>query len=625
MRSHATEMFVLLGGWNLSAMGGQRDPNGFSGSPRIVCDRNSCELNFGWAASYIFVILGYLGSSVPATRPVCPSHGLPMWRIAWCLATLLPCCAIAQIPGLEQTCDARPISKKVEDWCDRSCTQLLAFLRMRADFEAIDFNVYKAANAMNTWSSCPTAHRGILLARIADQLRKLPQSPDGLDAARRLLMNTEYIARAYVMDINITGYLASGTSYAPWFHMGIIHNLITEKYPEIFDMAEPQRAPEGRQELLQSLEHYLSLDAPSHSPLEKRGKLSSLDMAVARFAEADFIRITRAPGVLGHGGEESANREKMEGLLNLGQKHLQQAYRHNKARAPPSWSHLHGVLTTVGRSQVPLFDILDRLDSQVIEGIHLRDSVTHESKSFLVHLLPTRNVESNHVRSVIDLHCDRVFRDIVAEHRGQPITVVEVGAHLGGCILHALTHSHSKSRGLAIDAYAPAVAALRRTAVSNEMEERLTVVEHFVCANDDRKFSLVFSETGVLSQPGWEDVSDVNVSGERSSVVECTSLDSLLQEHSFEEVDILRLSVLGREYDALRSAERFLAAGKVKVVAASVLRDNYAPKDMAKMLLRYGYTLTFDASVDEDVVKILSDRELIPEGTLTLVARRAKS
>ena len=28
-----------------------------------------------------------------------------------------PCCAKAQIPGLEQTCDARPISKKVEDWC----------------------------------------------------------------------------------------------------------------------------------------------------------------------------------------------------------------------------------------------------------------------------------------------------------------------------------------------------------------------------------------------------------------------------------------------------------------------------------------------------------------------------
>eukprot|EP00438_Fugacium_kawagutii_P027185 Skav219557 [mRNA] locus=scaffold3801:21398:22018:+ [translate_table: standard] len=74
-------------------------------------------------------------------------------------ATLWPLC-LAQIPGLEQKCDAKPISKKVEEWCDRTCTQLLAFLRMRAPFEAIDFNIYNAADAMNTWSSCPSAHRG---------------------------------------------------------------------------------------------------------------------------------------------------------------------------------------------------------------------------------------------------------------------------------------------------------------------------------------------------------------------------------------------------------------------------------------------------------------------------------
>jgi len=49
----------------------------------------------------------------------------------------------------------------------------------------------------------------------------------------------------------------------------------------------------------------------------------------------DFIRITRAPGVLGHGGEESAERAEMERLLSLGQKHLQQAYRHNKALGCP--------------------------------------------------------------------------------------------------------------------------------------------------------------------------------------------------------------------------------------------------------------------------------------------------
>lgn len=35
---------------------------------------------------------------------------------------------------------------------------------------------------------------------------------------------------------------------------------------------------------------------------------------------------------------------------------------------------------------------------------------------------------------------DRVFKDLVLEHRGQPVTVVEVGAHLGG----AMTCQHAK-------------------------------------------------------------------------------------------------------------------------------------------------------------------------------------
>ena len=47
------------------------------------------------------------------------------------------------------------------------------------------------------------------------------------------------------MGLLPSGYLASGTSYAPWFHMGIIHHLLKEKFPEIFEMAEP-RLPEGR-------------------------------------------------------------------------------------------------------------------------------------------------------------------------------------------------------------------------------------------------------------------------------------------------------------------------------------------------------------------------------------------
>ena len=40
---------------------------------------------------------------------------------------------------------------------------------------------------------------------------------------------------------------------------------------------------------------------------------------------------------------------------------------------------------------------------------------------------------------------------------------------LPGCILHALSQLPPSTRALAIDAYGPAVAALRRTAASNGM------------------------------------------------------------------------------------------------------------------------------------------------------------
>ena len=46
------------------------------------------------------------------------------------------------------------------------------------------------------------------------------------------------------------------------------------------------------------------------------------------------------------------------------------------------------------------------------------------------------------------------------------------------------------------------------------------------------------------------------------------------------QVDLLRIHVLGREYDALRSGERFFAEGKVTTVAASISQMNSKPGSM---------------------------------------------
>lgn len=175
-------------------------------------------------------------------------------------------------------------------------------------------------------------------------------------------------------------------------------------------------------ELLKEVVHYLSLDAPSHPPLQQEqlrgtrsfqsmsllfdglisfsfgvvcslpGSLSSLDLAVARFAEAetwacqksasmsrpvpfhtfpslgpcpcpvffvakDFIRITKAPGVIGHGGVEDVHRDQMEHLISLGQKYLQQAFRHNKVEKRRGCAELACLLYLSKQSMMALAEL----------------------------------------------------------------------------------------------------------------------------------------------------------------------------------------------------------------------------------------------------------------------------
>lgn len=55
----------------------------------------------------------------------------------------------------------------------------------------------------------------------------------------------------------------------------------------------------------------------------------------------------------------------------------------------------------------------------------------------------------------------------------------------------------------------------------------------------------------------------------------------MLRAEGFQEVDLLRVSVLGREYAALLSAEQWLRSGRVRAMALSVLRDSLEPAGMA--------------------------------------------
>eukprot|EP00439_Symbiodinium_sp_Y106_P038632 s2594_g4.t1 len=166
-----------------------------------------------------------------------------------------------QLPGFDRRCDDRPTTEQVEKWCETNCIRLLAFLRMRSEFKSVDFNLYNAANAMNTWSSCPSAHRGLLLARAVDKIEGLPLTEGGRELARKVVLSTEYLARDFVLGVNLTGYLMSGTSYAPWFHIGKVYAAVKEKFPDILQvMGEPP--PSARRSvLLATLKSYLEQDS----------------------------------------------------------------------------------------------------------------------------------------------------------------------------------------------------------------------------------------------------------------------------------------------------------------------------------------------------------------------------
>lgn len=151
-----------------------------------------------------------------------------------------------------------------------------------------------------------------------------------------------------------------------------------------------------------------------------------------------------------------------------------------------------------------------------------------------------------------------------------------------GCVLHALTHLPPSTRALAIDAYGPAVAALRRTAEANGLQQQLAVVEKFICLDATRRYAVNLMATGpTLLQPAWREASD-----SQTGAAECGSLEAVFQQQGVGQVDLLRIHVLGREADALRSGERFFASGQVKQVAATVSQSSVDPGGMALMLYR---------------------------------------
>ena len=163
-----------------------------------------------------------------------------LWRLTW-LFCLKPK-ELRLVPVLSEDseqCNSVPRSPETTLWCQTSCQQLLAFVRMRMPYGTMDFQVLRRANEMNTWSVCPSAFRSIVFARLAEEIEGLGQGD--LKVAQERLVAAEFAAREFVFT-NISGYLEAGTSFAPWFHLNCVFGAL-----ERFSEALPERKELSKQ------------------------------------------------------------------------------------------------------------------------------------------------------------------------------------------------------------------------------------------------------------------------------------------------------------------------------------------------------------------------------------------
>ncbi|CAE8662615.1 unnamed protein product [Polarella glacialis] len=547
-------------------------------------------------------------------------------------------------------CDHR-VEASFSKFCNNRCDQILGSLRMRMDMSATNHDLLQESERINVWQVCPLGFRGMHLLKGVQALGRLRRDADaGADNSERvlgLLVSAETNIRQLVLEHqNLTQSLGH-IGAAIFFHMGQFLQELTHQFPEFPNLVPGMEVAEvagtSIPSEMEALRLYLLQDAPSLGPLGARDAAvgtaelrrrggKSIEIAALLLAQADFVRLKsgryRPPGAEG---------PEFLRLLTLGSAFLIQASKHELARAPSLLhTQLLGFLSLAKLNSVPIFDVLDRLDSDVVPKLYLREARKEFTKEhFLFHVLPTRNVESNHVRSFWDLHCDFAFKEFAKVRRSRSVadslfTVVEVGSHLGGCIVFAATHLEAPLRALAVEPYPPAAAALRRTVADNNLRELLAVDERFICSDPKLRFTAKQLSMGPalqFTQPAWDDAADSL--GDETEGNGCVTMETVLQERGFDaesDIDLLRVHVLGRELDVLRSLKDSLGSGRIKALAVAILIDGDGNCDggqdsvgIAKLLRSYGYRLEYHEFRDDDVVSMLSTDA--PVGTTTLFAQ----
>lgn len=532
----------------------------------------------------------------------------------------------------------------MREWCWERCLALQAWLRLRFSYDFFQDDWIEQGKTLSLWSICPQAQISFEIARAAWVLRSQPRV--STERARQLNLDMEVMMRRLFLlgGFNISIYLKPNTlSFAPFFHLAqFVQEL--RRYHEAAGQSgrtasycrldgDKRRPRQTAASLLHALERYLDDDTvppketeyydfrPEADSIVELGGRCSFGVAAMLFAAADVQRLQLAAP---DGGELVSSR-----LVLAGTDCFRCAIR---AHGAPEGFIAH--LAT--ESCVPVLEVMDRLDRQVVVPMQLEGArPAWDGRPFHVHVLPTPNIESSHVRSFLKLHCDGAFMEFArktwaSSDLKSQFTFVEVGAHLGGCTLHVLTSLDEHVQGVAIEPYAPAAAALRRTAYANSLQDRLTVEERVICEDAGARYThqrQVVQNARWMHQPGWVEHSAVAADAAASADTgTCKRLDDVLRNRGISAVDLMRIHVQGGELSVLRSAKAVLQAGTVRAVAVAIFGENMPAGQrqdagaIARLLRGHGLVISYQGLSGDRAEALLDSDADRPDGTTTLLA-----
>ncbi|CAE7383194.1 unnamed protein product, partial [Symbiodinium necroappetens] len=194
----------------------------------------------------------------------------------------------------------------------------------------------------------------------------------------------------------------------------------------------------------------------------------------------------------------------------------------------------------------PVWRLLDRLGAA--EAVN----VSSGSSWFWMYVFPHRvrsdGIISNRIRATSKAYCLQLFQDEVRRlleqprHRPRKLRLVEVGPHIGDCMLWAAAEFREQTRATAVEPVAQVVSLFRRSIAANGFEPIIDL-HHAFCGSENSGGT---EAPATMLQPS----------------IPWIRLDSVVDE----DVDVLKIHTNGGERQILDGAEKLFVRHEVRVV-----------------------------------------------------------